>query len=226
MGAPLNTRVHSPEVFATILAEVARQGTLTAGARAVGVTPGAITHWAKRFPDFGKDLQEALAEGIEAMADEVLRIVDGDDLDDEVDIVDADGVRKVGPRRVKLAAAGGDPVARARLRAETRMKLIAARAPDRYGNKVLHAGHDGGAIKHEQAIDIRALAAQIREAAAGRVIEHDSAPGSSPPRFDREGSLVRRALSPPAAPAATATAATAVIEQVGPENGFDPEDYV
>lgn len=188
-------QIHSPELFERVLHEAAMHGTIAAAARAIGVEHFTVANWAKRFPEFGAQLREALADGIEAMADDVLRIVDGDDLDDEVELTDAQGRRGIGTRRLKLAAAGGDPVARARLRAETRLKLIAARAPERYGNKVLHAGHDGGAIKHEQAIDIRAIAAQLRSAAAARTIDHDdNAPATrdSAQRFERDGSLRRR----------------------------------
>lgn len=191
---PRMAQIHSPELFERVLREVATHGTISAAARAIGVEHFTVANWAKRFPEFGAQLREALADGIEAMADDVLRIVDGDDLDDEVEVIDAQGRRGIGTRRLKLAAAGGDPVARARLRAETRLKLIAARAPERYGNKVLHAGHDGGAIKHEQAIDIRAIAAQLRSAAAARTIDHDATPATrdSAQRFERDGSLRRR----------------------------------
>ena len=191
---PHFAQIHSPELFDRVLREAATHGTIAAAARAVGVEHFTVANWAKRFPDFGAQLREALADGIEAMADDVLRIVDGDDLDDEVEVVDAQGRRGIGTRRLKLAAAGGDPVARARLRAETRLKLIAARAPERYGNKVLHAGHDGGAIKSATTIDIKGIAAQLRAAAAGRTIEGSATVPSdtSAPRFERDGSLRRR----------------------------------
>ena len=165
-------RVHSPEVFDEILNRVAQGETIASAAKRIGVDRAAVANWARRFPDFGRDLAKAMEDGADALADETLRIVDGDDLDDEVEMVDL--VTKqlaLVPRKVKLAAAGGDPVARARLRSEMRLKLLAARSPEKYGNKVLHAGHDGGAIKTSHAIDIKSIAAQLRAAASGRPLE-------------------------------------------------------
>ncbi len=188
-------RVHSDEVFAQVLEHVAKGETIAAAARRIGIERQAVTNWARRFPDFGRALAKAVEDGADAIADETLRIVDGDDLDDEVEMVDLT-TKKLGlaPRRVKLAAAGGDPVARARLRSEMRLKLLAARVPEKYGNKVLHAGHDGGAIKSATTIDIKGIAAQLRAAAAGRTIEGSATVPSdtSAPRFEADGKMKRR----------------------------------
>ena len=188
-------RVHSEEIFAQVLEHVAQGETIAAAARRIGVERTAVTNWARRFPEFGRALAKAMEDGADALADETLRIVDGDDLDDEVEMVDL--VTKklaLAPRRVKLAAAGGDPVARARLRSEMRLKLLAARVPEKYGNKVLHAGHDGGAIKSATTIDIKGIAAQLRAAAAGRTIEGSATVPSdtSAPRFEADGKMRRR----------------------------------
>ena len=196
-------RVHSPEVFDEILNRVAQGETIASAAKRIGVDRAAVANWARRFPEFGRDLAKAMEDGADAIADEALRIVDGDDLDDEVEMVDLVTKRlALVPRKVKLAAAGGDPVARARLRSEMRLKLLAVRSPEKYGNKVLHAGHDGGAIKTSHAIDIKSIAAQLRAAASGRpleasgdapVIEHaGSVPGD-------DGRIRRRYTALPAA---------------------------
>lgn len=187
-------RVHSEEVFAQVLEHVAQGETVASAARRIGVERTAVTNWARRFPGFGRALAKAMEDGADALADETLRIVDGDDLDDEVEMIDL--VTKklaLAPRRVKLAAAGGDPVARARLRSEMRLKLLAARNPEKYGNKVLHAGHDGGAIKSATTIDIKGIAAQLRAAATGRTIDGDAiAIDTSAPRFEPDGKMKRR----------------------------------
>lgn len=188
-------RVHSEEIFAQVLEHVAKGETVASAARRIGVERTAVTNWARRFPEFGRALAKAMEDGADALADETLRIVDGDDLDDEVEMVDL--VTKklaLAPRRVKLAAAGGDPVARARLRSEMRLKLLAARVPEKYGNKVLHAGHDGGAIKSATTIDIKGIAAQLRAAAAGRTIEGSATVplDTSAPRFEADGKMKRR----------------------------------
>jgi len=74
-----------------------------------------------------------------------------------------------------------------------RLKLLAARVPEKYGNKVLHAGHDGGAIKSAQTIDIKGIAAQLRAAAAGRTIEGAAVTvDTSAPRFEADGKMRRR----------------------------------
>ena len=187
-------KVHSPEVFAEVIDRVAKGETIAAAAKRIGVDRAAVTNWARRFPEFGRDLAKAMEDGADALADETLRIVDGDDLDDEVEMVDL--VTKqlaLVPRKVKLAAAGGDPVARARLRSEMRLKLLAARSPEKYGNKVLHAGHDGGTIKSTQTIDIKGIAAQLRAAASGRTIEGAAVTiDTSAPRFEADGKMKRR----------------------------------
>lgn len=187
-------KVHSPEVFAEVIARVAKGETIAAVAKRIGVDRAAVTNWARRFPEFGRDLAKAMEDGADALADETLRIVDGDDLDDEVEMIDlTTKQRALVPRKVKLAAAGGDPVARARLRSEMRLKLLAARSPEKYGNKVLHAGHDGGAIKSTQTIDIKGIAAQLRAAASGRTIEGAAvAIDTSAPRFEADGKMRRR----------------------------------
>lgn len=187
-------KVHSPEVFAEVIARVAKGETIAAVAKRIGVDRAAVTNWARRFPEFGRDLAKAMEDGADALADETLRIVDGDDLDDEVEMIDLTTKQlALVPRKVKLAAAGGDPVARARLRSEMRLKLLAARSPEKYGNKVLHAGHDGGAIKSAQTIDIKGIAAQLRAAASGRTIEGAAvAIDTSAPRFDADGKMKRR----------------------------------
>ena len=147
--------------------------TVTAAAASIGVDRGAIYVWKRDRPDLDAAFEAARLAGAEMIAQDALRIVDGDDLDDLVPM-DLEGVRGLVNRKTQLAAAGGDPVARARLRFEGRMKLLAKWFPQHYGDKLLHAGHDGGAIKSETALSVKELAQQLRARASGLVIEGDA----------------------------------------------------
>jgi hypothetical protein len=155
----------------TLLARLALGDTLTTIAKAMDVDRTRLHQVIAADPDLSARVAEAKAIGIDAREDSIMRIVDGDDLDDQVEIMLDGSVRGFGSRKVKLAAAGGDPVARARLRAEYTLKILAVKDPARYGNKVMHAGHDGGAIKHDTMLSIKALAEGLRNAAATRVID-------------------------------------------------------
>jgi len=147
--------------------------TVTAAAASIGVDRGAIYVWKRDRPDLDAAFEAARLAGAEMIAQDALRIVDGDDLDDLVPL-DLEGVRGLVNRKTQLAAAGGDPVARARLRFEGRMKLLAKWFPQHYGDKLLHAGHDGGAIKSETALSVKELAQQLRARASGLTIEGDA----------------------------------------------------
>lgn len=177
MGFQPLEHIDRAAVKADALRAVGQGETLTSVAKRHGISRQLLSYeWPRQDPDYAQALDQARLSGADAMADELVRIADGDDIDDEVEIRDlTTGKSGVGTRKEKLAAIGGDPVARARLRMDTRLKVLAARFPHLYGNKVLMAGHDGGTIKSESvtaSVSVKALAAQLREAAAARTVEH------------------------------------------------------
>lgn len=165
--------VYDPAVADEILRRMMNGETVTAAAASIGVDRGAIYVWKRDRPDLDAAFEAARLAGAEMIAQDALRIVDGDDLDDLVPM-DLEGVRGLVNRKTQLAAAGGDPVARARLRFEGRMKLLSKWFPAHYGDKLLHAGHDGGAIKSETALSVKELAAQLRARASGITIDGDA----------------------------------------------------
>ena len=165
--------VYDPAVADEILRRMMNGETVTAAAASIGVDRGAIYVWKRDRPDLDAAFEAARLAGAEMIAQDALRIVDGDDLDDLVPM-DLEGVRGLVNRKTQLAAAGGDPVARARLRFEGRMKHLAKWFPQHYGDKLLHAGHDGGAIKSETALSVKELAQQLRARASGVVIDGDA----------------------------------------------------
>lgn len=108
--------------------------------------------------------------GADIIAEECLQIAD-DATGDVYIATDAHGK--------PYAKIDGDCVQRAKLKVETRLKLLAKWRPEKYGEKLMHAGHDGKEIKIDTRLDIRAIADQLRavtrkpDAAADAVIEHD-----------------------------------------------------
>lgn len=163
---------YDSQIASEILRRLAEGETMLAITRDIGIDRGVFYAWKKQDPDLEAAFEEARLIGAEMIAQDALRIVDGDDLEDMVPM-NLDGVRGLVNRKTQLAAAGGDPVARARLRFEGRMKLLAKWFPREYGDKLLHAGHDGGAIKSETALSVKELAAQLRARASGVVIDGD-----------------------------------------------------
>lgn len=178
--------IYDPAVADEILRRMMNGETVTAAAASIGVDRGAIYIWKRDRPDLDAAFEAARLAGAEMIAQDALRIVDGDDLEDLVPM-NLDGVRGLVNRKTQLAAAGGDPVARARLRFEGRMKLLAKWFPAHYGDKLLHAGHDGGAIKSETALSVKELAAQLRARASGVTIDNDSGLTDASTRFNADG---------------------------------------
>ena len=93
-----------------------------------------VSDWRKARKDFAEECDVALDIGADAIAADALRIAD----DGSRDYVETEN----GP------AVNHDHIQRAKLRVETRLKLLAKWHPKRYGDKVAHEGANGGPIEH------------------------------------------------------------------------------
>lgn len=118
--------------------------------------PGYVTiyNWIKENSDFAERIACAREAGYDCIADQIIEIID-ETSDDYV--TDKDGNERP----------NNEIVARSRLRAEMRLKLLAKWSPKKYGEKTETAitGADGGAIKIESLSDTE-IARQIYMALA------------------------------------------------------------
>lgn len=133
----------TPELVATVLQRISEGVTLTALCKEHGFSQSAWGNWMKKDPELATAYYDARSIGADSIADDILDIVD---------TVKEDTVA----------------VAKARLRADTRLRLLAKWQPDKYGDKVdlRHAGHDGGALQVE--VSAVALAKEMRLVMTGQ----------------------------------------------------------
>lgn len=134
----------TPELIANVLEGIAQGETLTSLAIAYGFSQSAWAKWIAQDHDLAVAYYDARSVGADAIADDIINIVD---------TVKEDSVA----------------VAKARLRADTRLRLLAKWQPDKYGDKVdvRHAGPDGGAVQVAYA-NVSELAKQMRMAMTGQ----------------------------------------------------------
>lgn len=107
-----------------------------------------ISDWKKAHAEFSADFTCARDEGFDALASECLNIADDSSGDVEYPDDDLEGQGHGGSlRRQRGGATEG--VQRAKLRIETRLKLLAKWDPKRYGDKVQQeiSGPDGGPVQ-------------------------------------------------------------------------------
>jgi len=142
----------TPELVEQILLMIIGGKTMTDACREHGIDRRRWQVWLKSDPDLARDYHEARSLGADAIADDIIDIAD-------------------------TTAADTAEVAKARLRTDVRLKLLAKWQPDRYGDKVdvRHAGHDGGPVQvaYASAAD---LARQMRAVLNGTAKEPDSLP--------------------------------------------------
>lgn len=114
-----------------LLAGLAEGVTLRKLCRRHGVAASLVQRWRLEDKNFARRFALAREAGFEAIAEEALEIAD-DDAEDVITKEKSDGSVSV--------AKNPDNVARARLRVETRLKLLSKWAPGKYGES---AGSDG-----------------------------------------------------------------------------------
>lgn len=133
----------TPKLVDAVLEGLAQGRTLTALCKEHGFSQSTWANWIARDHDLAKAYYDARSVGADSIADEIMDIVDS--------------------AKEETVA-----VAKARLRADTRLRLLAKWQPDKYGEKVdvRHAGPDGGAVQVAYA-NVGDLARQMRMALRG-----------------------------------------------------------
>lgn len=140
----------TPQLLERVLERLANGETLTTISRDLNFSRTIWARWMEADPELAKAYYYARSLGSDAIADEIVEIVD---------------------------KAPGDAVgvAKARLRADTRLKLLSKWQPDKYGEKVdvRHQGHDGGAVQVAYA-NVGEIAAQMRAVLTGKAAPADA----------------------------------------------------
>ena len=113
-----------PALVESLLGGLAEGITLRKLCRRHGVSPALVHRWRLEDKEFARTFALAREAGFEAIAEEALEIAD-DDAQDFLEKEKADGSTTL--------AKNPDNVARARLRVETRLKLLSKWAPGKYG---------------------------------------------------------------------------------------------
>lgn len=132
--------------------------TLTQIARDMGASGhSTILMWVAQDPDFAEQYRLAKAAQADHFAEEIVEIAD----DSRNDWMEREGYKVVDHEAVN----------RSRLRVDTRMKLMVAYAPKRYGTKI---EHEHG--MNDSFADVLAAARQRRMALVAPTIEHDANP--------------------------------------------------
>lgn len=156
----MSEQKRTPELLETTLHRIAHGETLSSVARDLGFTLVSWSRWVRADSELSAAYYEARSIGADAIADDILNIVDN-------------------------ARVGAVDVAKARLRADTRLRLLAKWQPDKYGEKVdvRHQGHDGGAVQVAYA-NVGEIAAQMRAVLTGKAapIELPEPPKAIAPR--------------------------------------------
>lgn len=121
MGRPT---LRTPEVVATILEGLSNGQTLVSLCSCEGMpSPSTFRSWAREDAQLSADFARARDDGFDAIADSILEIVD-------------DGRNDFMEGQDGQPAYNAEHVQRSKLRAETRLKLLAKWDPRRYGERV------------------------------------------------------------------------------------------
>lgn len=172
---PMPTK-RTPEVVEAILERIARGEPLAAICRSEKrfPDPSAWLNWVRDDETLAIAYQNARDRGADALAEECLQIADDSGFDAEI-VTDAQGRQKV--------QINGEAVNRARLRVDTRLKLLAKWNPKRYGDRITN--EHAGSIEHkvDVAVDTGSLvelAEGLREAAR---VTRGNEPAADPEKY-------------------------------------------
>ena len=146
---------YTPELAASIVQRIGRGENLRAIMREEQMDWSTFYRWLRNDPQLQADYDEARILGAHAIAHDALAL-----LEQQPERVD----KRIDPGFVQWQ----------RLKLEGTLKILAKWFPQHYGDKLLHAGHDGGAIKSETALSVKELAQQLRARASGVVIDGDA----------------------------------------------------
>lgn len=97
-----------------------------------------VFRWLAAHQEFRDQYARAKEAQLEHMADELLDIAD-DGTNDWMERKNADGTVS--------EVLNGEHIQRSRLRVDSRKWLLSKLVPKKYGDKIQHAGHDGGPLK-------------------------------------------------------------------------------
>lgn len=179
------------EKLAAILQRVKLGSTVKGACREIGYDFSTFYELVRDRPDFDRLFMQAKRIGAEAMAQQCIEWA-------EQAPPRIDG--RIDPGHVQWA----------KLRIDTNLKLLARWFPAEYGDKLLHAGHDGGAIKSESVIDVKVLAAQLRQARAagvgvGQLVEGDVKALTDSSECFNDGAVSNESEAVPCSKSTTAT---------------------
>lgn len=160
---PVGQSRYTPELAASVIKRISHGENLRAIMRAEQMGWSTFYDWLRADPQLQADYEEARILGAHAIAHDALAL-----LEQQPERVD----KRVDPGFVQWQ----------RLKLEGTLKILAKWFPQHYGDKLLHAGHDGGAIKSETALSVKELAQQLRARASGLTIEGDAIDADNAPR--------------------------------------------
>ncbi len=136
--------LYSPELATHVLSRIAKGETLTSICQDLGFTVATWSSWLDARPDLKEAHEYARVLGADAIADDIINIIDS---------VPADAMQ----------------IAKARLRTDMRLRLLAKWQPARYGDnaRLEHTGPNGTPVQVAYA-NVSELAKQMRAVLAGK----------------------------------------------------------
>lgn len=119
----------TPELDETIIQRLSDGETLTSICRDLGLRPNAVYKWTMRDPDFGQRFARAREFGDLMIEDQAIDLSDARVVEDET-------TETSGDKGTSFTKTRRDNVARSRLQAEMRLKVVARRKGARITNEI------------------------------------------------------------------------------------------